>query len=50
MTVDEVIQAAGPFGPAEVGDAGRDHAVFSPARKVEIHRRAAASPPPAVTA
>ncbi|MEV5986363.1 hypothetical protein AB0L85_15265 [Streptomyces sp. NPDC052051] len=51
MTVDEVVEAAGVFGRTKVGDGVRDHAIFSPTRKVELHRRGAAAPsPPAVTA
>ncbi|RPF25565.1 hypothetical protein EDD96_7089 [Streptomyces sp. Ag109_G2-6] len=50
MTVSEVIEAAEVLGPAKVGDCPRQHAVFSPTWKVDIHRRGDASSAPAVTA
>ncbi|MFB7447568.1 hypothetical protein [Streptomyces sp. NPDC056194] len=52
MTVEEVVEAAGMFGQTEVGDCARDYAIFSPRRKVEVHRRRGreAASPPAVTA
>ncbi|MEV6196619.1 hypothetical protein AB0M19_29945 [Streptomyces sp. NPDC051920] len=50
MTVDEVVEAAGALGRTKVSDCARHHAIFSPTRKVEVHRRGAPSSPPAVTA
>ncbi|MEU7061855.1 hypothetical protein [Streptomyces sp. NPDC046197] len=50
MTVDEVIEAAEILGQTKVSDCARDHAIFSPTWKVEVHRREAAPSPPAVTA
>ncbi|CAM5256621.1 hypothetical protein [Streptomyces griseomycini] len=50
MTAGEVAEAAETLGRTEVSECARDHAVFSPTRKVEVHRRGAASSPPAVTA
>ncbi|MEU6595119.1 hypothetical protein ABZ923_38980 [Streptomyces sp. NPDC046881] len=50
MTVDEVVEAAETFGRTKVGDCARDHPIFTPTRKVEVHRRGVAPSPPAVTA
>ncbi|MEU7729166.1 hypothetical protein AB0B78_28625 [Streptomyces sp. NPDC040724] len=50
MTVDEVVEAAEKLGQANVSDGARDHAIFSPTWKVEVHRRGVAPAPPAVTA
>ncbi|MFD8911076.1 hypothetical protein [Streptomyces sp. NPDC059575] len=50
MTVEEVVEATETLGRTEVSDGARDHAVFSPTRKVAVHRRGAAHPSPAVTA
>ncbi|GHF91699.1 hypothetical protein GCM10018790_81000 [Kitasatospora xanthocidica] len=50
MTVDEVVEATEILGQTKVSDCARDHALFSPAWKVEVHRRGAAPSPPAVTA
>ncbi|MFJ7181561.1 hypothetical protein ACIQXA_35480 [Streptomyces massasporeus] len=49
MTVDEVVEAAQVLGRTRVGDCPRDHAIFSPTWKIEVHR-GAAPVPPAVTA
>lgn len=49
-TVGEVAEAAELLGRATVGEAARHHAIFSPTRKPELHRRGAAPSPPAVTA
>ncbi|MFB6782866.1 hypothetical protein ACFCX0_37305 [Streptomyces sp. NPDC056352] len=50
MTVDEVVEAAEALGQTKVSDCARDHAIFSPTWKVEVHRRGVAPSPPAVTA
>lgn len=50
MTVDEVVEAAEILGQTKVSDCARNHAIFSPTRKVEVHRRGVAPSPPAVTA
>ncbi|MFF3396835.1 hypothetical protein ACFYW1_38735 [Streptomyces sp. NPDC002669] len=50
MTVDEVVEAAEMLGQTNVSDCPRDHAIFSPTWKVEVHRRGVAPSPPAVTA
>ncbi|MFG2478856.1 hypothetical protein [Streptomyces fagopyri] len=50
MTVDEVVEAAEMLGQPKVGDRARDHAVFTPTWKVEVHRRGVAPSLPAVTA
>ncbi|MFI8185886.1 hypothetical protein ACIF70_35975 [Actinacidiphila glaucinigra] len=50
MTVGEVVEAAEAFGQTKVSDCARDHGVFSPTWKVDVHRRGAAPSPPAVTA
>ncbi|MFJ6493974.1 hypothetical protein [Streptomyces virginiae] len=50
MAVDEVIEAAEILGQTKVSDCVRDHTLFSPTWKVEVHRRGAAPSPPAVTA
>ncbi|MFB7374820.1 hypothetical protein ACFC0D_33835 [Streptomyces sp. NPDC056222] len=50
MTVDEVVEAAVNLGQTEVSDCVRDHAIFSPTWKIEVHRRGVAPSPPAVTA
>lgn len=50
MTVDDVVEAAGPFGRTTVSECVRDHEVFSPTRKIEIHRAGVTPSPPAVTA
>ncbi|MFD7324784.1 hypothetical protein ACFV9D_27460 [Streptomyces sp. NPDC059875] len=50
MTVDEVVEAAEILGQTEVSDCARDYAIFSPAWKIEVHRRGVASSLPAVTA
>ncbi|MFJ5833972.1 hypothetical protein [Streptomyces sp. NPDC093089] len=48
MTVDEVVEATETVGQTTVGGCAQDHAIFSPTWKVEVHRRGAASSPPAV--
>ncbi|MFF9645277.1 hypothetical protein [Kitasatospora aureofaciens] len=50
MTVDEAVEAAGILGQTTVSECARDHALFSPAWKVEVHRRGVAPSTPAVTA
>ncbi|GAA3503238.1 hypothetical protein GCM10019016_103480 [Streptomyces prasinosporus] len=50
MTVDEVVEAAEALGRTKVSECARDHAIFSPTRKVEVHRRGVAPSLPAVTA
>ncbi|MGO4458921.1 hypothetical protein AB4039_16745 [Streptomyces sp. M-16] len=50
MTIDEVVEAAETFGQTKVSDCARDHAIFSPTWKIEVHRRGVAPSPPAVTA
>ncbi|MGW4197053.1 hypothetical protein [Streptomyces sp. NPDC005004] len=50
MTLDELVEAAAILGQTKVSDCARDHAIFSPTWKVEVHRREAAPSPPAVTA
>ncbi|MCX4767983.1 hypothetical protein OG562_45065 [Streptomyces sp. NBC_01275] len=50
MTVDEVVEAAEILGQTKVSDCARDHAIFSPSWKVEVHRRGVVPSPPAVTA
>lgn len=50
MTVDEVVGVAELLGRTEVGDCARDHALFSPTWKIEVHRRGVAPSPSAVTA
>lgn len=50
MTVDEAVEATEVLGQTKVSDCVRDHAIFSPTWKVEVHRRGAAPSPPAVTA
>ncbi|MEW1910942.1 hypothetical protein AB0442_21220 [Kitasatospora sp. NPDC085895] len=50
MTVDDVVEAAAALGRTEVGECARDHALFSPTWKVDVHRRGVAPSPPAVTA
>ncbi|MER5665296.1 hypothetical protein [Streptomyces mirabilis] len=50
MTVDEVVEAAEMLGQTKVSDCARDHAIFTPTWKVEVHRRGVAPSPPAVTA
>ncbi|MFB6617826.1 hypothetical protein ACFCV9_27030 [Streptomyces sp. NPDC056367] len=50
MTVDEVVEAARTLGRTKVSEAPRDHAIFSPTWKIEVHRRGEASSQLAVTA
>jgi hypothetical protein len=50
MTIDEVVEAAEILGQTEVSDCARDHAIFSPTWKIEVHRREVAPSPPVVTA
>ncbi|WP_327209270.1 hypothetical protein OG336_33350 [[Kitasatospora] papulosa] len=50
MTVDEVVEAAESLGQSSVSELTRDHAIFSPTWKIEVHRRGVAPSPPAVTA
>ncbi|MEU2395737.1 hypothetical protein [Streptomyces sp. NPDC007369] len=50
MTIDEVVEAAETLGQTNVSDCARDHAIFSPTWKIEVHRRGVALSPPAVTA
>ncbi|MFF5282462.1 hypothetical protein [Streptomyces sp. NPDC012756] len=50
MTVDEVVEAVGVLGRTKASDCVRDHAIFSPTWRVEVHRRGLTSSPPAVTA
>ncbi|WP_069159999.1 hypothetical protein [Nocardia altamirensis] len=50
MTVDEVAEAAGVLGQATVSECPRDYPIFSPTRKVEVHRHGAALATPAITA
>ncbi|WP_310729199.1 hypothetical protein [Streptomyces sp. N2A] len=50
MTIDEVVEAAETLGQTKVSDCARDHAIFSPTWKIEVHRRGVAPSPPAVTA
>ncbi|MER7582267.1 hypothetical protein [Kitasatospora sp. NPDC097691] len=50
MTVDEVVKAAEVLGQTRASDCARHHAIFSPAWKVEVVRRGAATSLPAVTA
>ncbi|MFF5536550.1 hypothetical protein ACFY71_29425 [Streptomyces cinerochromogenes] len=50
MTVDEVVEAAEILGRTRVSECARDHAIFSPTSRVEVHRRGVAPSPPAVTA
>ncbi|WP_327286368.1 MULTISPECIES: hypothetical protein [unclassified Streptomyces] len=50
MTVDEVVEAAEVLGLTKASECARDHAIFSPTWKVEVHRRGVAPSPLAVTA
>ncbi|MGW5464865.1 hypothetical protein [Streptomyces sp. NPDC003996] len=50
MTVDEVVEAAEMLGQTKVSDCARDHAIFTPTWKVEVHRRGVDPSPPVVTA
>ncbi|MFE2100400.1 hypothetical protein [Streptomyces sp. NPDC059468] len=50
MTVDEVVEAADTVGQTKVSACARDHAVFSPTWKVEVHRDGVTPSQPAVTA
>ncbi|MFD8144003.1 hypothetical protein [Streptomyces sp. NPDC059708] len=50
MTVSEAVEAAEEFGQTKVSDCLRQHTVFSPTSKIDIHRRGAIPTPPAVTA
>ncbi|MEU1622448.1 hypothetical protein ABZ479_34795 [Streptomyces sp. NPDC005722] len=50
MGVDEVVEAAEGFGRTRVGECARDHSVFTPTWKVEVHRPGVGAPQPAVTA
>ncbi|MFF7443230.1 hypothetical protein [Streptomyces sp. NPDC008122] len=50
MTVDEVVEAVGVLDRTKVSDCVRDHAIFPPTWRVEVHRRGATSSPPAATA
>ncbi|MFE7712487.1 hypothetical protein ACFU6I_43670 [Streptomyces sp. NPDC057486] len=50
MTVNEVVEAAEILGQTKVSNCARDHAIFSPTWKAEVHRRGVAPSPPAVTA
>ncbi|WP_448322021.1 hypothetical protein [Streptomyces sp. CO7] len=47
MTVDEVVEAAEKLGRSSVSELPRDHAIFSPTWRIEVHRRGLA---PSVTA
>ena len=49
MTVDEVAEAAGMLGRSSISELPRDHAIFSPTWKIEVHRRGVAPSEPAVT-
>jgi hypothetical protein len=50
MTVDEVVEAAEIVGQTKVSECARDHAIFSPTWRVDVHRRGAAPSLPAVAA
>ncbi|AJE39432.1 hypothetical protein [Streptomyces nodosus] len=49
MPVGEVVEAAEMLGRTKVSESARDHAIFSPTWRIEVHRRGAAPSPPAVT-
>ncbi|MGJ5748762.1 hypothetical protein [Streptomyces puniciscabiei] len=50
MTVDEVVESAEILGRTKVSVCRRDHAIFSPTWKVEVHRPGVAPSSPAVMA
>jgi hypothetical protein len=50
MTVDQVVEAAEVPGQTKVSECARDHAIFSPTWRVDMHRRGVATSLPAVTA